>query len=629
MSKTKNLMKRGNVFYGRVAVPKELRLLRAAAGVVENPKEIFRSLGTSDHKIVGRLLPEFMAGVLREFDVELDRLQSKGVRPMVQPSAQDLADVRQEFFVDELQRDDLERNLRKSRAEVDVMREQLVARLAKLKPTTPLELVLAPGVIELDVAQSAADMSTERRGYLAAELKRHLAESNYVLVSDVIEHASVTKGLDFKPDSLQYKTLARGLIKEWLNALDVADRRDHGVHDDDHLMTREAATGGGDRSRDRHSDVVDLAKERTRRPAKGESMRSYFDRFMREEKSHVKPNDAQTMRATLRQFIECNGDRHVSDYGKADMAAYKRGLKEYPANAAKLYPGVKFKTVIERNRQDGHPTLNSNTIRSKLGFLAVFGRWLEDNEDNVDASNFATSLPKRDDRERMEPFSLDDVRRILNSSAFVGCLSANNYQKPGLVKVRDWRFWMTLIAAFTGARVNEIVQMDITDLRLEGDIWAFDITDEGDGQSLKTITSKRLLPVHPQLIELGLLDYRDGLVARGATSLFQDVPVGRNGRRSEAAGRWFRKFLQRIGVKSKEPGKLGGSHRWRHTLTDELRRVDVDTYNISATLGHRINIARMTSEYGRAMDMSLSKRLEFLSKASYPGVDFDRLKSGD
>jgi len=622
VSKTKNLMKRGNVFYGRIAVPKELRSLRAASGKTgkENPREITLSLRTSDRKAVDRLLPIFMDRMLREFDAEVDRLRSTGVRPLVQPSAQDLAEVRQEFFADELQRDEFERNLRKSRAEVEVMREQLAARLAKSPPKDSLELLLAPGVIEFEVAKNAAEMSTTRRGYLAAELRKHLAESNYVLVSDVIEHASLTRGLDFKPDSLEYKTLARGLIKEWLKALEVADRRDQGVHNDDHLMEGDAATGESHRARGRHGDVVHLAAERSRRPAKGETMRNYFDQFMREQKAHVKPNDAQSLRATLRQFIECNGDRPASDYGKSDMAAYKKGLQQFPANATKLYPNVKFKTVIERNRKDGHPTLSSNTVRTKLGHLAVFGRWLEANADGVDASNFVTSLPKRDDRERMEPFSLEEVCRILNSNAFVGCESANNYQKPGSFKLRDWHFWMTLIAAFTGARVNEIVQMEITDLRQEGGIWAFDITDEGDGQSVKTKGSKRLLPVHPQLIELGLLDYRDGLVARGATSLFHDVNIGRNGRRSEAASRWFRKFLQRIGVK--QSGDLGGAHRWRHTLTDALRRADIDKYDISATLGHHIDIGRMTREYGREMDMSLSKRLEFLSEASYPGVDF-------
>lgn len=302
------------------------------------------------------------------------------------------------------------------------------------------------------------------------------------------------------------------------------------------------------------------------------------------------------------------------------MTEFKKGLRLYPSNAARRYPNVPFKKVIERNRKDGHPTLNSNTVRSKLSSMSAFGKWLESNADGVDAGNFFTSSPKRDDRERMEPFSLEEVRQILNSYAFVGCESAQNYQKAGSYKLRDWHFWLTLIAAFTGARVNEIMQLSVGDLRQVDNIWVFDITDEGEGKSLKTKSSKRLVPVHPKLIELGLIGYRDELAASGKTSLFHDAKIGRNGRRSESASRWFRRFLIKIGVKGADD--LGGMHRWRHTLVDALRRSDVDQYDIAAVTGHRIDISRMNGHYGREMDMSLGRRLEKLTKAEYPGVDF-------
>jgi hypothetical protein len=167
VTKIKNLHKRGNVFYARVAVPKELRSLREAAVATgrANPRELNLSLRTSERKAADRLLPTFMAGVLREFDAEVARLRSGGVRPLARPSAHDLAEVREEFFRDELDRDELERNLRKSHAEIEVMREQLRARLSNAMPKTPLELYLSPGVIELSAAESAAEWSSERRGY--------------------------------------------------------------------------------------------------------------------------------------------------------------------------------------------------------------------------------------------------------------------------------------------------------------------------------------------------------------------------------------------------------------------------------------------------------------------------------
>jgi hypothetical protein len=57
-------------------------------------------------------------------------------------------------------------------------------------------------------------------------------------------------------------------------------------------------------------------------------------------------------------------------------------------------------------------------------------------------------------------------------------------------------------------------------------------------------------------------------------------------------------------------------------VTDALRRADVNQYDIAASLGHSIDIARMTNDYGRELDMSLPKRLEFISKIDYPGVDW-------
>ena len=44
------------------------------------------------------------------------------------------------------------------------------------------------------------------------------------------------------------------------------------------------------------------------------------------------------------------------------------------------------------------------------------------------------------------------------------------------------------------------------DVRREGEIWVIDINAHGD-KRLKTESSARLVPIHPQLIGLGWLDY--------------------------------------------------------------------------------------------------------------------------
>lgn len=619
MTMIKNLMKRGNVFYARVAVPKELRDLRKAAGEAKNPVEITRSLNTSDRKVAERLLPAFLVAIHREFDQGIDTLRSASVLPLVKPRGEDLALARAEFFAEELERDELERVTRKSFAEVEAIREGLVRRFATHMPQTGFELLHTPGWLELVSAESSAEMSSERRRILAEEIRQHLAQANYVLVSDAIEGIRQRHGLDIEPDSLTYKALGRGLLETWQQALKVAERRDQGLIDDESVSTGMPTVDRGGRPSEEHR-VVNLNDAGSKRPRRSESLHDYLDAYLKEQKEGLSRSGQQDLRATVRQFIECNGNRPVTEYTRSDMAAYKKGLQRYPVNAAKLYPGIGFKQVLSRNGQDGHPTLNSNTVRGKLSALSALGKWLEANVEGVDATSFSTTLPKRNDRKRMEPFTLEEVRKILNSHAFTGSESAQNYQKPGTVKLRGWHFWLTLIAAFTGARVNEIVQMGIDDLREEDGIWVFSVTDEADGQSLKTAGSKRLVPVHPRLIELGLLAYRDALALSGARSLFEDAPIGKDGRRSEAASRWFRRFLEKIGVK--QPGSRGGVHRWRHTIADALRRARVKNYAISALLGHSIDVSRMTQQYGRETDMTLRKQLESLSKMDYPGVDF-------
>ena len=155
---------------------------------------------------------------------------------------------------------------------------------------------------------------------------------------------------------------------------------------------------------------------------------------------------------------------------------------------------------------------------------------------------------------------------------------------------------MPLIAAFTGARLNEITQLSVTNLRQEDGIWVFDLTDDSLGQSLKTKQSKRLVPVHPRLLELGVLGLRQRQVLAGQAALFSEISLDADGRRSTRAGKTFRKFLERVGVKT--PGKLGGTHRWRHTVVDALRGAGATNAEIALLVGHGTDIAKMTAHYG-------------------------------
>lgn len=610
-----NLVQRGAIWYARVQAPKTLVELRRQRGVT-GQKDIWRSLRTKDRSVAKRLLPETLKQIYAAFDAEEASLlrEGAGPRPLTKPTEHELQQAAWSFLQDELRLDELERVFRPSANELEVRFEKLQRALRENSPSSDLDLLKRPGVLELLTDSDRSAMAEERRAILADELRQHLRDNQFVLVEWAICHAASKNGWLIEKDSPEHKMFGRMLLRSWLSALGTAEKRDRGDYEEPPLVVPLHDTAA----------QASCSVKKTTKPKRGESLMDYFDIYLREKKSHIKSSGLRDARATMRQFVECNGIKPVTCYSRSDMANFKRLLAIAPARAEKLYPGVPLPKAAELNKRDRHPKLRGATIRNKLSTLSAFGQWLEMNVEGVDAANFTTTLPPRDDSERMEPFTDEEVRKILNALAFTGCRSERNQLEPGDHKIRDWRYWLPLVMAFTGARLNEITQLEADDLQEIDGIWVFRIHADAPGKSLKTKGSKRLIPVHPRLLELGLLELRADVVRSGQNALFHQITVDRDGRRSHHAGKWFRKFLERIGVKGE--GDMGGAHRWRHTLTDALRKGGVEEYEIASLLGHKVDAARMTGHYGREIALGLQRRFDLIAKAHYPSVDFDLLK---
>lgn len=95
--------------------------------------------------------------------------------------------------------------------------------------------------------------------------------------------------------------------------------------------------------------------------------------------------------------------------------------------------------------------------------------------------------------------------RVLKKRPFTDDELSKVFQ--GLRYDKAWKKWIVLLAMFTGARVNEIAQLTPDDVSVEGGVPVIRITDEGEGQVVKTEASRRKVPVHAKLVELGFLDY--------------------------------------------------------------------------------------------------------------------------
>ncbi|WP_278406868.1 DUF6538 domain-containing protein [Pseudomonas rhodesiae] len=198
------------------------------------------------------------------------------------------------------------------------------------------------------------------------------------------------------------------------------------------------------------------------------------------------------------------------------------------------------------------------------------------------------------------PFSADDIETIFSGYIYRGAIS------PERTKAYPFWFWLPLLAYFTGARTNEIAQLDTADIKDVSGHPCFDFCpdDQSSFEAKRIKTGEaRLVPIHPRLIELGFIEYvadqrrarQKKLFGDGLTYLrsrADDTAHNKEGW-AKSAGKFFNEqpkgYLVSIGVHLPHDGK--SLYSFRHTLETNLRNArrdgkPVDQSIIDAITGH-------------------------------------------
>ena len=204
-------------------------------------------------------------------------------------------------------------------------------------------------------------------------------------------------------------------------------------------------------------------------------------------------------------------------------------------------------------------SLSPKTIANHLTIIKTFFRWAARNKRI--STNPAADVDykvKRDPNEDRLSFTDEDARRIL--------LAARKEKEAH----KRWAPWL---AAFTGARVDEICGAMVRDVGVENGIHFIrvDPANREQGGSVKNRASIRSVPLHPAIISEGFLKYVESLPKDGP--LFPKVTPDRFGKRGgngqKTIGRWVR---EKVGITDK---RKAPNHSWRHRFADECRKAGV------------------------------------------------------
>lgn len=109
---------------------------------------------------------------------------------------------------------------------------------------------------------------------------------------------------------------------------------------------------------------------------------------------------------------------------------------------------------------------------------------------------------------------------------------------------------------------------------------------------LKTESSNRLIPIHHNLINLGLLEF---VKSRRDGHLWIHLTKDKYGNNGRSPSRWLNNQLRKLGIKN----KMLAFHSCRHTVIDQLKQKDIPSGRIKELTGH-IDKDDTTGRYGKS-----------------------------
>jgi integrase len=208
----------------------------------------------------------------------------------------------------------------------------------------------------------------------------------------------------------------------------------------------------------------------------------------------------------------------IGNITRDDCRQFQQTVMLLPPNASKRFPNMKLPELAEHAKRHRLPPMAPKTINQHISCLNLLMEWAC-RERLLDANParglFVEETVKL--RDKRDPFSIDQLNQLFSDDLMRSYHDANSA-----------RFWVPMLALWTGARLNELCQLRVDDIK-ERDAVHVMLIHEGNGNRLKTANASRVIPIHPRLIELGFLKYVTVMRQSSKERLFHELSTSVRG----------------------------------------------------------------------------------------------------
>ncbi|MBC7619431.1 MAG: site-specific integrase, partial [Candidatus Saccharibacteria bacterium] len=320
------------------------------------------------------------------------------------------------------------------------------------------------------------------------------------------------------------------------------------------------------------------------------------------------PKTLERWQVTFRLLLDGVGDQPITQVTRESLNGLLARLQRLPSNAGKKVElaGMTFLALTEPGGKFG-PVLADETVNGHMSRISGFFKWAHRVEEYGLRKNPASGLLiSKPERVKRKPFSDDQLLALFSHESW----RTRTFLHPHY-------FWLMPLALLSGMRLNEACQLTLNDFTQVDGVKIIKCAnlDDSQVQARKPVepedeaapgvakrgkgdNSTRQVPIHAELIRLGLLRWVAMLRAAGETQLFPELKPSRDGH-GQAPSRWFQGYRSTCGI---EGTQVYVFHSFRHHFINRRLKAKVLPHDIAAIVGHETGLITIDI-YGQDFDM--------------------------
>lgn len=449
----------------------------------------------------------------------------------------------------------------------DISNDEL-ERIALIWSTELLEEDEAERLEGLFLDDEFFDAQLQDTEFLASSMTEWLARGNRDHITAIVEHELKRHGIKLDKDSQAYRGACNHFIKAGKRLSELLKLRNAGEIVD--------------------TPVID------RKP--------------------IKPKSEDTLEYLLNYWKQQTAPAPRS------VEAATFAFKELAALTEKTIASKITKTDIVLYKDKRLETVTPETVQKDLNLLkAIFNCAVRNAKLTVNPAEGVMAPATKGKKKVRIPFSSDELKTIFSSRIYT-----ENFRPKG--GAGEASFWLPLMALFTGARLTELGQLLIEDIQEESGIrYLFITTDTSDDdedettvKSLKTESSRRRVPIHPELLRCGFMEYVSTMQKAGHKRLFPAIKSATK-QLTAPYSKWFGNYKRKaLGITNKRKT----FHSFRHGFKDACRISNILREHHNKLTGH--GNKSEGDNYGDEL-YPLKPLSEAMSLLKYEGLDLTHL----